>query len=1372
MVLMTMQTAAAVDVKPEKIRLQLKWFHQFQFAGYYMALEKGFYRDAGLDVEILEGRPYLQNSAENSHDQILVDNMLAGHADYTIVSSGVILEYIAGKPVVALAAVVQNSPGVLLVRGDSEIHTPLDFAGKRLMLQGSAESLALLHKEGIDLSKVNIQPEHSGINIDDLINGRSDVYFGYVSNEVYQLQKAGVDYRQIIPRDYGVNFYNDVLITSQYKLHKHPAQVASFVRASMLGWEYALTHIDETCQLIQQRYAPGKTLDALRFEAASLHKLIMPELVQIGHMNPERWWRIGETYAELGMMPAQFNLEGLLYQPNPPAKSLFWLYLGLAGVLAIIVVIGTVCVYIFTINRRLTKSLSLLEATLESTTDAILVVDLSDKLALYNQQFLVLWQIDFPIAINMYDSEILARAVDRVVDAERFLARVDEIYAAAELSSFDVIHFKDGRIIERYSMPQRIGDDVVGRVWSFRDISARIASERLLIESQRRFADIVESAMDAIITINVAQKIVLFNPGAEKMFGCPAEAAIGATLDRFIPEHYRHAHSDYIQGFGISEIPSAKMAGVRIVIGLRANGEEFPLEVTISQSGKNAEKIYTAIIRDISERIRVQQTLKASQQENQLLAELICNSTQPIGVGGADGSVALVNNAFETLTGYSAAELYAINWATELTPPEWFEFEQAKLAELHNSGQAVRYEKEYICKNGNRVPVELLVNYKAGSEDQPELYYAFVTDISERKRVEAATRESEQRMLLATEATGVGIWEWELESNLLRWDAQMFRIYGITPTPDGIVPYTTWSEAVLAEDLPDQEAIIQNTIRQLGLSSREFRILRGDDGQCRYIRAVETVRRNKAGEAIAVVGTNLDVTEATLAATGLRESEQRWRFCLEVASMGAWELNCADKSHWRSLGHAQIFGYQELPTEWSYEIILQHVLDEDRARVDQCIRQARAEYQGWSIECRIRRVDGEIRWLWVRAEYLIQQDDRGYREFGLMSDVTERKRAEQDLLDADQHKDNFLAMLAHELRNPLAPISNALEIQKMAPADPARVLWSADIIDRQIKHLTVLVDDLLDVSRINRDLIELKQVRLEMREFINTAVETCQPLLEARQQKFVLNLPAEPVWLQGDSVRLAQVVANLLNNAIKFTQEGGNIELKVEASADDICIRVIDNGYGVDGADLPKLFQLFYQVDRSLHRTQGGLGIGLSLVQRLVEKHGGTVQAFSAGSGQGSEFVVHLPRLMVADVPAIVSPVKKAPTHDKLRILLVDDNRDVADSMAMLMRLDRHQVTIANDGQVGLETARAERPDVIVLDIGLPVMDGYAVAQAIRQEPELANALLIALTGYGRAEDREKAKIAGFDEFMVKPPDIKQLRKLLTDQQEKLSLAR
>jgi PAS domain S-box-containing protein len=383
-------------------------------------------------------------------------------------------------------------------------------------------------------------------------------------------------------------------------------------------------------------------------------------------------------------------------------------------------------------------------------------------------------------------------------------------------------------------------------------------------------------------------------------------------------------------------------------------------------------------------------------------------------------------------------------------------------------------------------------------------------------------------------------------------------------------------------------------------------------------------------------------------------------------------------------------------------------------------------------------------------------------------DITREQEAERqirrlvdDLREQDHRKDEFLAMLAHELRNPLAPIRNAVSVLAMAEDDPETRRWSRAVIDRQLRHLTSLVDDLLDVSRINEGKITLARQPLAVSAFVQAAVEASRPLIDARRHHLDVALPPEPLWVDGDPTRLAQVVLNLLNNAAKYTPAGGDIRLAVERrGAEAVALRVRDNGKGIPPEMCAKVFDLFTQVDTSLDRAEGGLGIGLTLVDRLVRLHGGTVEVHSEGPGRGCEFTVTLPRMAHAPAAAPAAPAVDA-SPGRRRVLLVDDSRDAAETLARLLRRLGHEVAVAHDGPAALDAAAAFAPDLALLDIGLPGMDGYELARRLRADPARGGLQLVAVTGYGSAADRRRARDAGFDEHLVKPVALDDLRRVL-----------
>ena len=360
-------------------------------------------------------------------------------------------------------------------------------------------------------------------------------------------------------------------------------------------------------------------------------------------------------------------------------------------------------------------------------------------------------------------------------------------------------------------------------------------------------------------------------------------------------------------------------------------------------------------------------------------------------------------------------------------------------------------------------------------------------------------------------------------------------------------------------------------------------------------------------------------------------------------------------------------------------------------------------------------------------------------------------RADAALREADRQKDEFLATLAHELRNPLAPIRNAVQILLLKGQDVPDLQWAGDVIDRQVNQMTRLVDDLLDVSRITMGKLELRKEIVELAKVIQDAVETSRPLIDQDAHRLTVSLPALPLMVEADLVRLAEVFSNLLNNAAKYTERGGDIELSVDIEDRTAVVRVKDSGIGIPVEMLPNVFNLFTQVDRHLHRSQGGLGIGLTLVKRLVEMHAGTVEARSEGAGRGSEFIVRLP--LVAAVQAAQQKREKEKTSlaSQYRVLVVDDNHDGAETLGMMLGIMGNEIQLAHDGLAAVEAAEQFRPDVVLLDIGMPVLDGYEACRRIRAQDWGRSMVLIALTGWGQDGDRRRTREAGFDHHLVKP---------------------
>ena len=500
----------------------------------------------------------------------------------------------------------------------------------------------------------------------------------------------------------------------------------------------------------------------------------------------------------------------------------------------------------------------------------------------------------------------------------------------------------------------------------------------------------------------------------------------------------------------------------------------------------------------------------------------------------------------------------------------------------------------------------------------------------------------------------------------------------------------------------------------------------------------------------------------------VRESEARFRTLSEAVPQLVWSARAdggMDYFNQRWHDHTG----QERSSSWGLGW-LDAVHSDDVQRTAEIWTSAVRKGERFQAEFRLRDAVGGYSWFLGLGLPLRDESGRIVRWFGTYTTIDDQKRAQESLQEADRRKDEFLAMLSHELRNPLAPIVGAIQLLKLGGPDAPELPWALDVMERQAQQMTRLVDDLLEVSRITRGKIKLAKETVELASIIERAVETSRPIIDSRRHELTISLPKKRLWLEADPVRLSQVLSNLLNNSAKYTEEGGRIDLFVEHAGTVVTIKVQDNGIGIPAEMLPHVFDLFTQVDRSLDRSQGGLGIGLTLVRRLVEMHDGTVRAESAGAGRGSLFSIRLPLLraeggkQTATKP--IAPAGAGPSadgeQDSHRILVVDDNTDAASMLAMVLESMGHVVCTAHDGAEALRVAAEMRAQLVLLDIGLPRMDGYEVVRRLREQPETRGAVIVAVTGYGQEEDRRRSLAAGFDEHLTKPVGLGALGPLLS----------
>jgi len=514
------------------------------------------------------------------------------------------------------------------------------------------------------------------------------------------------------------------------------------------------------------------------------------------------------------------------------------------------------------------------------------------------------------------------------------------------------------------------------------------------------------------------------------------------------------------------------------------------------------------------------------------------------------------------------------------------------------------------------------------------------------------------------------------------------------------------------------------------------------------------------GELACISHSNSDVTAQVRSEAAVRESEKRFRALTNATAEVIYRMS----PDWTQLHHLEGRGFLKDTAGANRFWLDEYIPPEDHGRLHQAIARAIRDGSVFELEHRVRRADGSFGWTQSRAVPMFDAAGEVYEWIGAASDITERKAAEENLREADRRKDEFLAMLAHELRNPLAPIGAAAELLQRMKLDETIIKRTSQIIGRQVGHMTGLIDDLLDVSRVTRGLVELDTEPLDVGAVLHEAVEQVMPLIQARRHHLALHLPPAGTLVAGDRKRLVQVVANLLGNAAKYTPEDGRLEVASIVDANRrLCIDVLDNGIGMAPELAARAFELFAQAERSSDRSSGGLGLGLALVKSLVELHGGAVSCDSAGPGRGSRFSVCLP-LMEPQTASATPP--RAELHspaqpEPLRVMVVDDNVDAAVTLSMLLESGGHRVAVEHDALRALECARQFRPQACLLDIGLPGIDGLELARRLRALPETAEAMLVAVTGYGQARDRDQILAAGFDHHLVKPIDTGRLYALL-----------
>jgi PAS domain S-box-containing protein len=617
--------------------------------------------------------------------------------------------------------------------------------------------------------------------------------------------------------------------------------------------------------------------------------------------------------------------------------------------------------------------------------------------------------------------------------------------------------------------------------------------------------------------------------------------------------------------------------------------------------------------------------------------------------------------------------------------------------------------------------------------------------------------QSEARLRLAVRSAEAGIFEWRMKERRAIWDNdRMYEIFGRT-REDGPIsdPATFLAEHVHPEDAARITHAVEGCDKPGHHCHLRARVRHQPDGQWRHVEMLAMTDLLPDGE-LRLVGVVRDLTARHTAQQALARSERRFQHMADALPDIVFVIDQDRKLHYLNKRWQEYTG--RTTAEW--KDLVELIPDVDLERMEQAWREYEPRAQGYSVEFRLRNRKGELRWFLRRSVPVLNAQGEVELWIGTSTDIHEQKLAQTALTEADRRKNEFLAMLAHELRNPLAPIVNIASILQSKAGDLTAVHQMSDILRRQTSHLARLVDDLLDVARVTRDKIQLHKEPLILRTAVDRALEGVHPLLIARSQAVKLVNAPRPITIAGDLVRLTQAIGNLLTNASKFSPDGATIFVTIEENLGEARVRVRDQGVGIDGQVLPLIFDLFMQADQSLDRAQGGLGIGLTVAKRLVELHGGRIEARSDGPGRGSEFMIALPLAPGSSQDAGPDTSSRAVAR---RVLIVDDNIDAAISLLMLLEMEGHEVRAVHDGSSALRELEKFAADVVLLDIGLPGMDGYAVAELIRQQAQGQAPILVALSGYAPDESGAMSD-ARFDAHLTKPVHLPRLLEILASQ--------
>jgi PAS domain S-box-containing protein len=948
------------------------------------------------------------------------------------------------------------------------------------------------------------------------------------------------------------------------------------------------------------------------------------------------------------------------------------------------------------------------------------------------RHFITLREMNLPIFENL---SVPFRSAGKTLGTLWVLAHTPE-------RKFDA---EDVRLLTSLSRFASAVYDMIGTV----EAAAPKHTEEKLSESEQEFRAMFElSSVGQCQVDPLTGRFGRVNRKMCEMTGYSAEELTLRSISELTHADDQNTTAALLQQLSRGEIP---VISIETKI-LRKDGSTFwnHLNVSLLRRAAGQAPRASAIFRNISARKEAERKLYEAEERMRL-------ATQAAGVFAWDvdlltGTIKYSENMAQ-LFGYETLpeKYFSVAGATTVIHPDDREgVIQASLPAFEQSG-TFSAECRAESADGGYVWVHCNGTVVRDAYANPARFVGIVQNIEDRKRAEQALQASQERLSRAIQIETVGVIFFKTDGRVTDANDAFLRLSGYSRR-DLELGLVRWDRMTPPEWMPQSLRAVEEFERMGRTAPYEKEYIRKDGSRWWALFAATRIAADEGVEFI------IDITKSKSAEEKLRESEERFRTIADSSPVMIWVTDDAGRIEFVNRSYLDFFGItraRAAQLEWS------EIVHSDDREYLKAFSAALRDRQPLHARARVKRHDHQWRWIESRGNPRLGPAGEVTGYVGSSADITELIKSQEAMREADRRKDEFLATLAHELRNPLAPIRNSLQILRLTGDSKPDTEQVYEMMERQVNQMVRLVDDLLEISRITRGQIELRKERVSLTSVIQSAVEVSKPLIEDACHHLAISLPPEPLTFEADPVRLEQIVSNLLNNAAKYTNPAGRIWLAARRESDSVVISVRDSGIGILPDMLPRIFEMFTQIEHSASRTQGGLGIGLTLVRSLVEMHGGKVEARSEGPGKGSEFIVRLPLNDNPTTEVVGHSMRHFGQLSSKRVLVVDDNRDAADSLGKLLNLAGAEARAVYNGFAALDVLPSYQPAVLLVDIGMPDMDGYELARRVRQLPDCGDLTLIALTGWGQAEDRQRSQAAGFDFHLTKPADFSTLRNLL-----------